>query len=104
MTKLKLTPERHKELFHAALDHSEGFRKACGLTCADVYGGFEEWLHRSIDGNWQVVSVTRDAAVALVQSGFDMKLVQRAHKMRRLDRYEAMVALPRQEQYDFFMA
>jgi hypothetical protein len=104
MEKSKLTPERCKEIFYAALEHTEGFRNACRLTCADVYGGFEEWLHRSLDGNWQVVGVTRDAAAALVQSGFDMKLVQRAHRMRRLDRYEAMIALPGQEQYDFFMA
>jgi hypothetical protein len=104
MAKFTLTPERRKEIFYAALDHSEGFRKSCGLTCTDVYGGFEEWLHRSIDDNWLVVAVTRDAAAALIQSGFDMKQVQRAHKMRRLDRYEAMIALPREEQYDFFMA
>jgi hypothetical protein len=33
-----------------------------------------------------------------------MKQVHRAHKMRRLDRYEAMTTLPRDEQNDFFMA
>ncbi len=104
MAKFTLTPDRRKEIFYAALDHSEGFRKSCGLTCTDVYGGFEDWHHRSIDDNWLVVAVTRDAATALIQSGFDMKQVQRAHKMRRLDRYEAMIALPREEQYDFFMA
>lgn len=103
MAKSTLTPERHKEIFYAALDHSEGFSKSCGLTCTDVYGGFEDWLYRSIDDNWLVVAVTRNAA-AFIQSGFDMKHVQRAHKMRRFDRYEAMIALSRDEQYDFFMA
>lgn len=103
-SKTKLTAERRKEIFYSALDHSEAFRKSCGLTCNDVYGGFEEWLHRSIDDNWLVVAVTRDAAAALIKSGFDMKLVQRAHKMKRVERYEAMIALPREQQYDFFMA
>ncbi|WP_158273251.1 hypothetical protein [Limnohabitans sp. WS1] len=60
-------------------------------------------LHRSIDDNWMVVAETREAAEALIESNFDMKLVQRAHKMRRLDCYEAMIGLPREEQFDFFM-
>jgi hypothetical protein len=100
--KTKLSVERRKEIFYAALDASEAFRKSCGLKVEDVYAGFENWLHRSIDENWKVVSVTRDAASLLIQSGFDMKFVQRAHKMKRVDRYAAMIALPRESQYDFY--
>ena len=102
MTK-QLNTERRKEIFYAALDASESFRMSCGLRVEDVYGGFEEWLHRSIDENWKVTAVTRAAATALTKSGFDMKLVQRAHKMRRVDRYAQMIALPREEQYNFFI-
>jgi hypothetical protein len=98
----KLSPERRQEIFYAALDASESFRMSCGLRVEDVYGGFEEWLHRSIDENWKVTAVTSDATTALIESGFDMTLVQRAHKMRRVDRYAAMIALPREEQYEFF--
>lgn len=98
----KLSPERRKEIFYAALDATESFRMACGLRVEDVYSGFEDWLHRTIDENWRVVGVTRDAAAALIQSGFDMKLVQRAHQMKRVDRYAAMIALPRDSQYDFY--
>ena len=101
--KQKLSVERRKEVFHAALKASETFRKSCGLGVEDVYAGFEEWLHRSIDENWKIVAVTRNAASALIQSGFDMKLVRRAHKMKRVDRYAAMIELPREHQYDFFM-
>ena len=101
--KQKLSTERRKEIFYAALDAAESFRMSCGLRVEDVYAGFEEWLHRSIDENWKVVAVTRNAASALIQSGFDMKLVQRAHKMKRVERYAKMIALPRENQYDFFI-
>ena len=99
----KRSPERRKEIFYQALDASESFRASCGLAVGDVYEGFEAWLHRAIDENWKVTAVTRDAATALIESGFDMKLVQRAHKMRRVDRYAQMIALPREEQYNFFI-
>lgn len=99
----KLSPERRKEIFYGALDATESFRMSCGLTVEAVYAGFEDWLHRTIDENWKVVAVTRDAASALIQSGFDMKLVQRAHQMKRVDRYTQMIGLPREEQYDFFI-
>ena len=71
---------------------------SCGLEVEAVYAGFEDWLHRSIDENWRVVAVTRNAAATLIESGFDMQLVQRAHKMKRVDRYAAMIALPREKQ------
>jgi hypothetical protein len=45
---------------------------SCGLRVEDVYGGFEEWLHRSIDENWKVTAVTSDATTALIESGFDI--------------------------------
>jgi hypothetical protein len=101
--KQKLSIERRIEIFYAALDASESFRDSCGLRVEDVYGGFEDWLHRSIDENWKVVAVTRDAASALIQSGFDMKLVQRAHQMKRVERYAKMIELPRENQYNFFI-
>jgi hypothetical protein len=98
-----LSPERRKEIFYAALDTVEAFRLSCGLTVRDVYEGFEALLHRAIDENWKVVAVTRNAATALIESGFDMQLVQRAHKMKRADRYAQMIALPREDQYSFFV-
>jgi hypothetical protein len=101
--KQKLSIERRKEVFYAALDASENFRRSCGLRVEDVYAGFEEWLHRSIDENWKIVAVTRDAASVLIQSGFDMKLVRRAHKLKRVDRYAKMIEQLRENQYDFFM-
>ena len=101
--KQKLSTDRRKEIFYAALDASESFRNHFGLSVKDVYGGFEIWVHRSIDENWKIVSITRNAASELIQSGFNMKLVQRAHKMKRVDRYAAMIELPREHQYDFFM-
>jgi hypothetical protein len=102
-TKTKLIAERRVGIFCSPFDHSEAFRKSCGLACKDVYGGFVDSLQRTIDDNWIVVAVTRDVAGALIESNFDMKLVQRAHRRRRLDRYVAMIAFPREEQYDFFM-
>lgn len=99
----QLDIERRKEIFYGALDAAESFRMSCGLRVEDVYSGFEDWLHRTIDENWRVVGVTRDAATALIESDFDMRLVQRAHKMKRVDRYTQMIALPREEQYDFFI-
>lgn len=103
MPKKKISTARRKEIFYAALDAAESFRASCGLSVEDVYGGFEEWLHRAIDENWKVVAVTRNAASALIQSSFDMKLVQRAHQMKRVERYAKMIAMPRESQYDFFI-
>jgi hypothetical protein len=64
---------------------------------------FEAAMHGI--GSWRIVGITEDAARALIDSGFNTKLVCRAHRVSRKDTFIALRdRVPRDEAFAFYVA